>query len=741
MSTALWLEYHPVREADPAFTAGSLTVDTASFAAAPSGTAGGRLWSEEARKAMLHHAAQELRLGYEKMLGIRLADGGADAARAESGRGIRICHFPGAMKAGGYLLSGAKDGIVIEAADEAGALYGAFALLRRIAAGQGLPAEGERCEPDDPLRMLNHWDNLDGSIERGYSGRSFFFKDAQILLDERTETYARLCASVGLNAVVINNVNVKDDATWLITDRYFDRLRALSDLFAGYGITLYMSLNFAAPMELGGPASADPFDKAVIAWWRAKMAEVFTALPSLGGFLVKADSEGRPGPFTYGRTQADGANMLAECVAPYGGLIIWRCFVYNCQQDWRDRRTDRARSGYDAFITTDGAYRENVILQIKNGPMDFQIREPVHPLLGAMPHTSQMLEVQIAQEYTGHQIDVCYLIPMFREVLSFRTGLTGEMENPANGAAAGSAAGNTAAGGSAQNSSGKESGSAQKTEAAAAGSGARCEAEESAAMRAADSIASAAAGRTWGRPYGGIAAVANTGDDANWTGNALAAANWYGFGRLAFSNGLGAEAIAREWAALTFGPEADVIETVTQILMGSRETYEKYTSPLGIGWMVTPQDHYGPSIDGYEYSRWGTYHRADHLGIGVDRSREGTGYAQQYGPAHAAAYDTIETCPEELLLFFHHVPYTHRLSSGKTLIQHIYDTHFEGEAEAGAMAQRWESLRGRVPEDTFENVRERFERQLFNAREWRDQVNSYFFRKSGIPDEQGRMIY
>lgn len=598
---------------------------------------------------------------------------------------LKRAETTGDSEKGSYRLLRTERGLLIEAPEESGLLYGVFHLLRLLATKADISKLSIKQVPDQPLRMYNHWDNMDGSIERGYSGMSFFFENNEVIINERTKDYARFMASIGINGVVINNVNVKNAATYLITDRYFDKVSELSELFAGYGIKLFLSLNYAAPLELGGPQSADPLDEKVIAWWEAKMEEVFRRVPKLGGFLVKADSEGRPGPFTYGRTQADGANMLADIVKKYDALIIWRCFVYNCTQDWRDYKTDRARAGYDNFIQMDGDYHDNVILQIKNGPMDFQIREPVSPLLGGLKKTNQMLEVQVAQEYTGHQIDVCYLIPMFKEVLDFKTYC------------------------------GKEK----------------------------DTVADIISGRgeLSRNQHTGIAAVCNTGNNANWTGNVLAAANLYGFGRLAFDNSLSSKEIAEEWIRMTISNEADVVETILAILLPSRETYEKYTSPLGIGWMVTPHVHYGCSVDGYEYSRWGTYHRADHLGIGVDRTDSGTGYVRQYQEPNASIYNDIRTCPEELLLFFHHVPYTHVLSTKKTLIQHIYDTHFEGVTEVEEMIARWESLQGCIDETIYQNVRERFGRQLLNARDWRDQVNSYFYRKSGIADEKGRTIY
>lgn len=670
-----WLAYKPWKDAGSAQLTGRI-----------------RITGFDEEQPVMRNAVAEFRRGIRGMLGGRVTL----LHSGELRKGVLISRQPEIPEEGYRIRE--TDGILhVDASGEVGVLYGIFHILRLIAMEEALAGIDVTCRPDNPLRMYNHWDNLDGSIERGYSGDSFFFQKNKILVNRRTRDYCRLAASVGINGVVINNVNVKEAASWLITERYLGQLKRMAGLFAGYGIRLYLSLNFAAPIELGGPDSADPFDADVRAWWRQKIAEVYEAVPELGGFLVKADSEGRPGPFTYGRTQADGANMLADLVKPYGGIILWRCFVYNCTQDWRDRTTDRARAAYDNFIGTDGDYRDNVILQIKNGPMDFQIREPVSPLFGALQRTNQMLEVQIAQEYTGHQIDVCYLIPMCKEVLDFNTCAACPSRNSCTASAA------------------------------------CCEKRRT--------VADVVGGRVMHNRNAGICAVCNTGDDGNWTGNELAGANFYGFGRLAYDTGLSAERIAEEWIRLALSNDRKVVEHGKKILLMSRETYEKYTSPLGIGWMVTPMEHYGPSVDGYEYSRWGTYHRADRQGIGVDRTDRGTGYAQQYAKPAADLYNCAETCPEELLLFFHHLPYRYRLRSGKTIIQHIYDTHFEGVEEVEEMIGLWKELEGKMEERIYRNVMERFDRQLLNAREWRDQVNSYFYRKSGIPDEKGRKIY
>lgn len=584
-----------------------------------------------------------------------------------------------ALAAEGYSVWAEKGVCAIASGSPVGALYGVFALLRQLqmtgCAWDELSWWEEKA-PSNDLRMLNHWDNLDGSIERGYSGESFFYKDDVILEDwQRITDYARMVASVGLNGVVINNVNVKHAATWLITDRYFAPLRKYLDIFASFGIKLYLCVNFAASMEVGGLDTADPCDSRVADWWKETAKTVWENLPGLGGFMVKADSEGRPGPFTYGRNQADGANMLADAVAPCGGRIIWRCFVYNCQQDWRDTKTDRAKAGYDYFMPLDGSFRDNVTLQIKNGPMDFQVREPVSPLIGGLKHTQFTVEFQIAQEYTGQQRHVCYLMPWFRQILDFDLRTGGTVKELISG------------------------------------------------------------------PSFGMAAVTNTGNDKNWTGHDLAAANLYGFGRLSFDTSLSAEAIAKEWLRLTFGRNPKVEETLLDILMASWPTYEKYNAPLGVGWMVNPSHHYGPNVDGYEYSSWGCYHRASYDGLGIDRTHNGTDYCGQYAPELAELYNNVETCPEEVLLFFHHLPYTYRLKSGKTILQHIYDTHFEGAEDAARFYEKIVGLKPDLDPEVYQRLEARFAHQKEHACEWRDVINTYFFRKTGIPDEQGRKIF
>jgi alpha-glucuronidase len=711
-----WLQYAPIEDRTWREEAARCCAEIVSL--------GGGSGADVLRRSAL----DELKTGLSGMLGTvprvrdRIGTGSALVlATAEELREAGIAPPPELERIGdeGFVIRTVPRGderlILLAGRTGRGVLYAAYRFLALLAAGgtaslaggvPGASADGslnasavgssdissaERLDrldvaeaPVNGLRMINHWDNMDGSIERGYAGRSIFYRNHRIVDDlSRVRDYARLLASVGINAISINNVNVHDEETKLITDHLPDVAR-VADVFRAYGIRLFLSINFASPVQIGGLPTADPLDPDVRRWWAQVADNLYRAIPDFGGFLVKADSEFRPGPFTYGRNHADGANMLADALAPHGGLVIWRCFVYNCLQDWRDRKTDRARAAYDHFLPHDGQFRENVLLQIKNGPMDFQVREPVSPLFGGMSKTNQLLELQITQEYTGQQRHLCYLVTQWKEVLDFDTHAKGP--------------GST--------------------------------------------VARIASGSLFNRPLGGFAGVSNIGDDENWTGHLLAQANLYGFGRLAWNPALTAEDIAREWILLTFGGDEEVLRTVSRMLLESWNIYESYTAPLGVGWMVNPGHHYGPNVDGYEYTKWGTYHFADHHGIGVDRTvRTGTGYTAQYHPPVSDMYESLDTCPDELLLFFHHVPYTHRLKSGKTVIQHIYDTHFEGAERAAGLVEAWRTLEGKMDEERYRSVLERLMEQAEHAKEWRDVINTYFYRKSGIPDAHNRTIY
>ncbi len=550
-----------------------------------------------------------------------------------------------------YVICGGTSGI----------LYGAYALIRLSLSGAQIP-EDLSSSPRYALRMINCWDNADGSVERGYSGRSLFFDGDSLCYDPfRMRELGRLLASVGLNTLCINNVNVHYPAQLLLED-FLPQAAALADIFRPFGIRLMFSVDFSQPMR-HGISTADPLDPSVRSWWKETAARIYKSIPDLAGFLVKADSEGRPGPFTYGRNHADGANMLAEAVRPYGGTVVWRCFVYNCRQDWRDTKTDRPMAAWEHYSCLDGQFADNVILQIKHGPFDFQVREPLSPLLLGLKKTNMAMELQLAQEYTGHQIDIYTMIPMWRELFD---------ELPA------------------------------------------------------DNITS-------------VAAVSNLGRDDNYTGHPLAAVNLYSFGLLAWDPCIDAEAAVSEWVRLTYSFSPADTRTLTAILLSSRRIYEKYTAPLGIGWMVNPHEHYGPNPSGYEYDSWGTYHKANRDAVGIDRTASGTGYLLQYPESIQKKYADPETCPDLYLLFYHRLPYTFIMKDGRTLIQRIYDDHFEGYDETISMSETLRSLP--FPSPDREVILSRMDRQLYNAKEWCDIINTFFFRLSGIPDGHGRTIY
>ncbi|MCG5217672.1 alpha-glucuronidase [Streptosporangium sp. KLBMP 9127] len=617
-------------------------------------------------------------------------------AVAEEVRGEALREFgPDACGAEGFVLA-CRDGVTVVLADEpAGLLYGLFQVVRLGESAFGSARPVERHRPATRRRMIDHWDNIDvhpvmGQVERGYAGGSIFWQNGALRGDlTRVRAYGRLLAACGVNAVAVNNVNVHAAEARLLTDRLGDVV-AIADALRPYGIRVHLSVNFASPIALGGLPTADPLDESVREWWARTTERVYATIPDFGGYLVKADSEGQPGPFAYGRSHADGANMLADAAAPFGGVVHWRAFVYNHRQDWRDRSTDRARAAFDHFAPLDGRFRDNAILQVKHGPMDFQVREPLSPVIAALPATRLAVEFQVTQEYTGQQRHVCYLAPMWSETLGFRPW----------------------------------------------GDGGRTVADV-----VADGPAAGGAGD--------LVAVSNVGDDPFWTGHPLAQANLYAFGRLAWAPRTDPVAILDEWIDLTFVPSATgdperLRRTLHEMMDESWTTYERYTAPLGVGFMVRPGHHYGPDVDGYEYTPWGTYHFADRDGVGVDRTRaSGTGFTGQYPPPWSDVYESLTECPDELLLFFHHVPYGHVLHDGSTVVQHIYDTHFEGAERVAETRLRWEKLAGDglVAPELHARVKERLDEQLRSAEEWRDQVNAYFFRKSGVPDAHGRRIH
>ncbi len=570
--------------------------------------------------------------------------------------------------------------IAVAGQSDRGTLYGVFALLRLI----GLHGDLSRLDvtetPSAPQRWTDEWDNLDGSIERGYAGRSIFFDQGHVVADlTRAREYARLLASVGINGCAANSVNANPLA---LTDAFLPELARIADAFRPYGVRLAIAVDFSSPKTIGALDTFDPLDPRVIAFWQARADAAYRLIPDLGGFVLKADSEGRLGPSAYGRTHADAANVIANALAPHGGVFFYRGFVYDHHMDWRNLKNDRARAAWDNFHALDGQFADNVILQIKHGPIDFQAREPVSPLFGALRKTNQAIELQITQEYTGQQRHVCFLVPMWKQALDFDL----EAKGPGT------------------------------------------------------PVSALVTGKTFHRPAGGFVGVSNVGNSPSWLGHHLAMANLYGFGRLAWSPALQADRIATEWTQQTFGDDPGVVETVRSILLESWPAYERYTGPLGAQTLTDILGpHFGPGIESSERNGWGQWHRADERGIGMDRTvATGTGYIGQYTAHVAAIYESVRTCPDELILFMHHVPYTHVLHSGKTVIQHVYDTHYQGAQEAADFERRWQGLKGKVDEQRYGEVLERLHFQAGHAIVWRDAINTYFLKLSGIPDARGR---
>ncbi len=638
---------------------------------------------------VLNSAAGELTLGLQEMLGEQnqaasqsyLLIGTIDSTSTivkdvmplpnSSGDGYWIAQVN---------LSGAKCFVITSKTDR-GVLYGVFAFLAKIARAESLSALNEISIPANSIRMIDQWDNLDGSIERGYAGPSIFFERRQVREDlSRVSEYARLLASVGLNICAINNVNANP---LLLDDSFLTQLHRVADAVRPWGVRLAISVDVSSPQTIGGLDTFDPLDPRVAAWWQRRVDALYKQIPEFAGFVVKADSEGRAGPASYGRTPADAANVIARALQPHGGLLFYRSFVYDHHLDWRIPNNDRAKAAYDIFHPLDGQFAENVVIQIKHGPIDFQVREPVSPLLGGLQKTNEAIELQITQEYTGQQRHLCFLVPMWKQVLDF------DMQN------------------------------------------------ENRSTLVRDLIS----GKNYHRPTGGFVGVANVGAATNWLAHPLAMANLYGFARLAWNPALSAETIAEEWSRLTFGNDATTVKTIDAILLSSWSSYESYTGPLGAGTLTDILgSHYGPGVESSEKNGWGQWHRADHEGIGMDRTvATGTGYVAQYSPGVTRQYESLANTPDELLLFFHHVPYTYKIHSGKSVIQHIYDSHYDGANQAAAFLRQWQSLSGKIDSQRYEEVLQRLDYQAGHAIVWRDAVCNWFARTSGIPDERNRV--
>ena len=637
----LWLRYRPIESQWRAAYASRATAIV-----------------ETSRSPTLTIAAGELRRAVTGMIGraprLTLADGA-----------IVLVREPRLQRQGYCLESGRVEEhpvTLIKGGSDVGILYGAFAYLRLMQT-RSLPPRLNMCEaPKIPLRMLDHWDNLDGTVERGYAGRSLWNWAELPRIDPRLIDYARADASIGINGAVLNNVNA--DAR-ILTPEYLRKVAAIADAWRPYGIRVYLSARFSAPIDIGGLNTADPLDPRVRAWWRGKADEIYRLIPDFGGFLVKANSEGQPGPQTYGRSHAEGANMLADALAPHGGTVIWRAFVYS-----GGAQEDRAKQAYDEFRPLDGKFRSNVIVQVKNGPIDFQPREPFHPLFGAMPKTRLAMEVQITKEYLGESTHLAYLGTMWAEALRSRTARPRE------------------------------------------------------SSQVSDSLSA-------------IAGVANTGSDRDWTGSDFDQANWYAFGRLAWNPSADPARIAEEWARMTWGNDRKLVRPIVSMMVNSREAVVDYMTPLGLAHQMASDHHYGPGpwVHDQPAPLWNPtyYNRADAGGIGFDRTSIGSNAVAQYAPAIGRCFADLNCVSDDYLLWFHHLPWSYRLSSGATLWEELARRYDSGVAEVERMNRTWRSLAPMVDVQRHAKTAAKLHRQLTEAQWWRDASIAYWQSVSKLP--------
>ena len=559
------------------------------------------------------------------------------------------------LQAEGFRIRHEDNKITLTSSTETGLLYAAYHLLRMQETGQNVVEAQTTENPAYNLRILNHWDNMDRTVERGYAGQSLWnWEELPNTLSDRYKEYARANASIGINGTVLNNVNASPK---ILSAEYLQKVKALADIFRPYGLRVYLSVNFASPMALDSLSTADPLDKEVIRWWKNKVKEIYRIIPDFGGFLVKANSEGQPGPCDFGRTHAEGANMLADALKPYKGIVMWRAFVYSPSD------ADRAKQAYLEFEPLDGQFRNNVIVQVKNGPIDFQPREPYSPLFGAMQHTPLMAEFQVTQEYLGHSNHLAYLAPMWKEFFEFVA--------PAS-------------------------------------------------LKA-------------------VAGVANIGTDANWCGHTFAQANWYAFGRLAWQPSLSSGNIADEWLKQTFGSQpSDINAQLKKMMLDSHEAVVNYMMPLGLHHIFAWGHHYGPepwcSIPGARPD-WlpSYYHRADKQGIGFDRSSKGSNAVAQYPETLAKQYDNIDTCPEEYLLWFHHVPWSHRMKSGRSLWDELCHHYDNGVRQVRDFQKIWDAAEKYIDAERFHEVQSKLKIQARDAVWWKDACLLYFQEFSGMP--------
>lgn len=563
-----------------------------------------------------------------------------------------------------------KKVILITSQTDIGILYGTFAFIKELQLQQNISVLNIKDQPKIKNRILNHWDNLDRTIERGYAGFSLWnWQTLPGYIDQRYIDYARANASIGINGAVINNVNAN---ALILTKNWLLKVKALADTFRPYGIKVYLTARFSAPIEIGGLKTADPLDKEVINWWKEKSDEIYKVIPDFGGYLVKANSEGQPGPQDYKRNHADGANMLAKSLAPHGGIVMWRAFVYDNKVP-----DDRAKQAYSEFKPLDGAFEENVIIQVKNGAIDFQPREPFHPLFGAMAKTSTMLEFQLTQEYLGMSTNLVYLATLFKETLAADTYAKGQ--------------GST--------------------------------------------VAKVIDGSLYGNRNSAIVGVANIGNDVNWCGHPFAQSNWYAFGKLAWNNKLSANQIANEWSRMTFRTDLATTKQLNEMMMRSRETVVDYMTPLGLHHIMGWDHHYGPGpwIKDKPRADWTSvyYHQADQNGIGFNRTSTGSNALAQYYPVVGEKFSNLKTCPEEYLLWFHHLSWDYQLSSGDNLWNAIVKKYYKGADEVKQMQLTWDGLQKQIDPIIHQQVKQLLAIQYDEAIWWRNACVLYFQSKSG----------
>lgn len=574
----------------------------------------------------------------------------------------------------GYIIFTRNNTVVITANTDIGVLYGTFHFLRLLQTEQPIHSLNIISAPKLKLRMLNHWDNLNRTVERGYAGFSIWdWHTLPTYIDQRYIDYARANASIGINGTVLTNVNAN---ALILTRSYLEKVKALADAFRPYGLKVYLTARFSAPVELSKLKTADPLDPEVQQWWKDKAKEIYSLIPDFGGFVVKANSEGQPGPQNYGRSHADGANLLADAVAPYNGVIMWRAFVYS-----NENPEDRHKQAYNDFVPLDGTFRSNVMVQVKNGAIDFQPREPFHPLFGAMPKTPLMMEFQPTQEYLGQATHLVYHGPLYKEVLESDTYSKGK--------------GST--------------------------------------------VAKVIDGSLDNHTLTGMTGVANIGNDINWCGHQFLQANWYVLGRLAWDSNLSSGQIAEEWLRMTFSNNNTFVSTALKMMMNSREIMVNYMTPLGLHHIMATGHHYGPGpwVNNLSRPEWNPtyYHRADSIGLGFNRTATGSNALSQYFPGAQELWNDINTCEEKNLLWFHHAPWTFKMNSGRTLWDELCYRYYSGTEDAKKMQQAWNSLKQYVDKERFEQVRMRLQIQYDEAKWWRNACVLYFqtFSKMPVP--------